>query len=394
MGNLERATGRGVDLVLERQPERVGHCRIEILDPDKTLRRVFHVGEVPDRTRGFGAIATDRSRLLSGGAAHHPERTLEHYQCGAWRHVGSVSRMRLVGLLLTATLLLACGGEKAAPASKVIGVTLLTQSHDFFKDLEEGLQEEARKHGYRLIVQAAEFDPTIQARQIEDFIVKGVDAIIICPCDSDTVAANLKGAEHAGIPVFTADIAAKRAKIVSHVASDNYLGGKLAGEAMARLLGGKGKVLIIDHPTVSSVQDRTRGFEDALKAHPDIRIVDKPSADGQRAKAQQIMEDALTTHPDLTGVFGINDDSALGALRAVEAAQRKGIVIIGYDATPEARAAIRRGSALKADVIQYPRKIGSMTVATIARHFAGEKVDALSPVEVGIVDAESLAAAR
>jgi ribose transport system substrate-binding protein len=78
----------------------------------------------------------------------------------------------------------------------------------------------------------------------------------------------------------------------------------------------------------------------------------------------------------------------------VEAAQRKDIVIIGYDATPEARTAIKRGSALKADVIQYPRKIGAMTIDTIARHFAGEKVDALSPVEVGLVDAEALAAAE
>ena len=152
---------------------------------------------------------------------------------------------------------------------------------------------------------------------------------------------------------------------------------------MAKFLGGKGKVLVIDHPSVSSVQDRTRGFEEALKAFPGITVVDKPSAGGERAKAQAIMEDALTTHADLAGVFGINDNSALGALRAVEAAGRKDVVIIGYDAIPEARAAIRRGSALKADVIQYPRKIGSMTVATIARHFAGEKVDAISPGRSG-----------
>jgi len=302
--------------------------------------------------------------------------------------------MRTVGTLLFCALISACGGEKTDPATKVIGVSLLTESNDFFKDIEEGLQESAKRHGYRLIVQGADSDPTIQARQLEDFVVQGVDAIIVCPCDSDTVATNLKGAEQAGIPVFTADIAAKRAKIVSHIASDNYLGGKIAGQAMAWFLGREGKVIIIDHPSVSSVQDRTRGFEDALKKFPKITIVDRPSADGQRAKAQAIMEDALTTHSDLVGVFGINDDSALGALRAVEAAGRKGIVIIGYDAIPEARAAIKRGSALKADVIQYPRKIGSMTVDTIARHFAGEKVAAISPVEVGLVDAESLAGSK
>jgi ribose transport system substrate-binding protein len=93
-------------------------------------------------------------------------------------------------------------------------------------------------------------------------------------------------------------------------------------------------------------------------------------------------------------VFGINDESALGALRAVEASGRQGVSLVGYDATPEAQAAIRRGSALKADVVQSPHRIGATTIATIARHFAGEKVERLQPVPVGLVDRESLGAAK
>ena len=287
------------------------------------------------------------------------------------------------------------GGPGGAGAgAKVIGVTLLSQSQDFFKDLEAGLREEAKKHGYRLIVQAAEFDPSTQRRQLEDFVTQKVDAVVVSPADSDTVAPSLVAVTAAKIPIFTADIAARGAEVVSHVASDNAQGGRLAGEAMARYLGGKGKVLVVDHPTVSSVQDRVRGFEDALKAFPGIAIVARPSGDGQRAKAQAVTEDALTAHADLAGIFGINDDSALGALRAVEAAGRGGIVIIGYDATPEAQAAIRRGSALKADVVQFPRKIGAATIATIARYFAGEKVPRLQPVEVGLVDLTSLGGSK
>ncbi len=303
----------------------------------------------------------------------------------------------LLALLFAMLPLAGCGGDggggdtPAAPGQKTIGVTLLSQSQDFYKDLEEGLKKAADEAGYRVIVQSAEFDPAIQARQLEDFMVQGVDAIVLCPCDSDTVAASLRPVAEAGIPVFTADIAAKGAQIVAHVASDNSQGGRLAGETMAKLLDGKGKVLIIDHPTVSSVQDRTGGFTVALKAFPGIEIVARPSGDGQRAKAQAVMEDALTSYPDLAGVFGINDDSALGALRAVEAAGRDGLVIIGYDATPEAREAIKRGSALKADVIQHPSAIGRMTVETIQRHFAGENVDVLIPVAVGIVDKAALA---
>ena len=188
--------------------------------------------------------------------------------------------MRAIGLLLIFLCVVSCGGNEDPPGTKVIGVSLLTTTHDFFKDLEAGLREEAAKRGYRVIVMGADSNPTKQANQLEDFVVQNVDAIVVCPCNSDTVAANLKSAEEAGIPVFPADISAKRAKIVSHIASDNYQGGKLAGETMAKLLGGKGTVLIIDHPTVSSVQDRTRGFEDALKAHPGMSIVGRPSADG------------------------------------------------------------------------------------------------------------------
>lgn len=304
---------------------------------------------------------------------------------------------RLGAVLVSFVLALAAGCGKPEPAApgggKVVGVSLRTRSHDFYKDLEAGLVEEASKRGLKLVIQSAEADATVQARQLEDFVTRKVDAIVVIPCESGTVAANLRAAAAAKVPVFTADIAAQGADVVSHVASDNHLGGTLAGAKMAALLGNKGKVIVIDHPSVSSVQDRVRGFEEALKG-TGVTIVGKPSSDGERVKAQAVMEDALTRHPDLAGVFGINDDSALGALRAVEAAGRKGITILGYDATPEAQAAIRRGSALQADVVQYPKRIGAMTIEAVAKHLAGEQVPKLTPVEVGIVDAESLAKSK
>lgn len=307
--------------------------------------------------------------------------------------------VRFVPAVVLAMALASCGRDGAGDAAKpgpgggekVVGVALRTRSHEFYKDLEAGLAEEAAKRRLRLVVQAADDDLTAQARQLEDFVTQKVDAIVVIPCQSDAVAASLRGAAAAKIPVFTADIAAKGADVVSHVASDNFQGGKLAGEAMAKFLGGKGKVVVIDQPSVTSVQDRVRGFEEALKAHPGVEIVGKPSAGGERVKAQAVMEDVLTRHADLAGVFGINDDSALGALHAAEKAGRANLVIIGYDATPEAQAAIRRGSALKADVIQYPKLIGAKTIDAIARHLAGEKVEKVTPVEVGTVDAESLA---
>jgi len=287
----------------------------------------------------------------------------------------------------------ACGGSQPATAGRpVIGATLLTGTHAFYKDLEAGLRDVAATKGFDLVVVTCEMDPARQASQIEDFVARRVRAIIAAPCDSSAVVPALAGPERAGIPIFTVDIAAHGGKIVSHVASDNLQGGRLAAETLAQLMGARGKVLVIDHPTVASVQDRTRGFEEVLRQYPEMVIVGRPSADGQRARAAQIMEDMLQTHRDLKGVFGINDDSALGASHVIEAAGRTDIVVVGFDATEEAQTAIRRGGPLKADIAQHPRRIGETAMDIVARHLAGESVPPVVAIEVGVVDARSLAA--
>lgn len=300
---------------------------------------------------------------------------------------------RWLAVLMIAVVAAACGGAKSEPAAAkrpVIGVTLLTQTHAFYKDLEDGLREEAKARNLDLIVVACEMDPAKQAAQIEDFVAQRVAAILVAPCDSNAIVPQLVAPERAGIPVFTADISARGGKIVSHVASDNVQGGRLAARALAELMGNQGKVLIIDHPTVASVQDRVKGFDEEMKNHPGITIVGRPSADGQRARAMAIMEDALQANRDLKGVFGINDDSALGATAVLEAAGRKDVVVVGYDASPEAQAAIRAGGPLKAEVVQDPKKIGRTAIEMIARHLSGQAVPPLVSVEVAIVNARTL----
>jgi len=298
---------------------------------------------------------------------------------------------RLLLVLVGVTSIACGGGTPGTPARPVIGATLLTGTHAFYKELEAGLRDTATAKGFDLVVVACEMDPAKQASQIEDFVARRVRAIIAAPCDSTAVVPALAGPERAGIPVFTVDIKAHGGKVVSHVASDNLQGGRLAAETLAALIGGKGKVLVIDHPTVASVQDRTAGFDEVLKKYPGIIVVGKPSADGQRARAAQIMEDMLQAHRDLKGVFGINDDSALGAANVIEAAGRKDIVVVGFDATDEAKDAIRRGGPLKADIAQHPRTIGVTAMDIVARSLAGETVPAMVAIEVGVVDSKTLA---
>lgn len=291
----------------------------------------------------------------------------------------------LVSGLLTAAvasvLVLGCGKSGPEPSSQAkkdftIGVSLLTRTHPFYQELEAGLTDAAAAAGYTLVVTAGEFDVARQKDQLGEFIVRKVDAIIVAPCDSKSIGTAVKAANDAGIPVFTADIAclAEGVRIVSHVASDNVAGGALAAQALAQALGGRGNVAIIDHPEVESVIQRVRGFEEELAKHPGMRIVAKLSGRGMKDQAMKTTEDILQAHPDLNGIFGINDDSALGALAAIEKAGKLGSVrVVGFDAVPEARAAIQAGKIV-ADVIQQPRVIGQKTIEAIRAYISGAAV--------------------
>ncbi len=272
-----------------------------------------------------------------------------------------------------------------------IGVTLLTVQHQFYQDLRAGLKEEADKLGYQLLITTAEMDAARQANQIDEFIIQRVDALVVCPCDSRSVGASILQANEVGIPVFTADIASTSplGKVVSHIASDNKQGGREAARLLAEAIGGNGEVVVLSHPEVTSVMDRVAGFKEEIARHPEIAIVAELSAGGKRERAVRVMEDLLQSHPELDGVFGINDDTALGALAAIEAAGKlEQVQIVGYDATPEAREKIKTG-AIYGDVIQNPRLIGQLTIRTIRDALSGKTVPDVIPVEVGTFTAES-----
>ena len=275
-----------------------------------------------------------------------------------------------------------------------VGVTLLTKSHPFYQELEAAMRETASKHNVKLNVQSAEFDMKDQQAQIENFITQRMDALVVCPVDSDTIGGAIRRANEAKIPVFTADIAANDGEVVSHIASDNVAGGRLAGEYMAKLLNGKGKIIIIDHPKVMSVRDRTKGFVEAVSKFPGIKIIARPPGDGERVTSMNVMETMLQSHPDIDGVFAINDSTALGALAALRQAKREDVMIVGYDGDPEAREEILKGGPLKADSVQYPRKIGATTIEMVVKYLKGGQVPRTVPVEVGIIDKASLRAEK
>ena len=298
--------------------------------------------------------------------------------------------------IAVALCLASCGkkqvGTGAGENAYRIGVTLLTKSHPFYQELEAAMRETAAEHNVTLNIQSAEFDMKDQQAQIENFITQRVDALVVCPVDSDTIGGAIRLANKAGIPVFTADIAANDGDVVCHIASDNIAGGRLAGEYMAKLLNGNGKIIIIDHTKVMSVRDRTRGFVEEIEKHPGIRIMARPPGDGERVTSMNVMETMLQSHPEIDAVFAINDSTALGALAALRQAKRGDIIIVGYDGDPEAREEILKGGPFKADSVQYPRRIGSTTVEMVVKYLSGERVPNKVPVEVGVIDKASLEA--
>ena len=275
----------------------------------------------------------------------------------------------------------------AASGGKTIGVSIQNREAQFYEDMEAGMKAEAAKHGYRVTVVDASRDNAKQQSQVEDFIAQKVDAIVLTPYDSQAIGSAIVEANKANIPVFTADIAntSRQGAVVSHIASDNVQGGQQAAKLMcAGLPGHAGAVAIIDEPEVTSVQDRVKGFKQGLATGcPAAHIVVDIDGGGERAKASAAMEDMLQAHKDLKGVFGINDDSALGAVTAISAAGLNGkVIVIGYDATPEARTAIKNGS-MYGDAIQHPDQIGAKTIQAIADYFAGKTPPARISVPVG-----------
>jgi ribose transport system substrate-binding protein len=302
---------------------------------------------------------------------------------------------RTAQLLLLAAICIGCStGSGLATRSSdtgktggtkgTVGVSVLTLENPFFRVIGDNLTAELKKHGYDTVVVSGDFDPARQQQQVNDFLTAQHAAIVLCPCNSRAVGPAIEQANAKGIPVFTADIAclAPGAKVVSHIATDNLGGGHEAAKAMIEALGeAGGKVVILDYKDAESCILRVRGFNEVIEQHNanrdsgKIEIVAELPGDGKKDRGDRAAQDALQAHPDLAGIFAINDPSALGAIAALEKAGKLDQVkIIAFDGQPEGKQAIKEGK-IYADPIQHPDQIGIKTAQTIVRYLNGEEVE-------------------
>jgi len=293
---------------------------------------------------------------------------------------------RTLSVLLCVLMIGGMAASMASAAAPEIGLAVSTLNNPFFVDLRDGALEAADKAGLGITVADAQNDPNRQLSQIENFIQQGVSIILVNPCDSAAIVPAIKAANKANIPVITVDRGADGGEVVCHIASDNVEGGRMAGEFLAKLVDYKGKLVELEGiPGTSAARDRGAGFNEVIKKYSDIKIVARQEAGFDRAKGMTVMENILQAQPEIDGIFCHNDEMALGALRAVEAAGRlSAIKIVGFDATDDAVKSVKDGK-LVATVAQKPRVMGSMAVDTAKQVLDGVKVDEFIPVPLELV---------
>ncbi|MEO0414722.1 MAG: substrate-binding domain-containing protein, partial [Verrucomicrobiota bacterium] len=295
--------------------------------------------------------------------------------------------MKLFGSILTVVaglFLVGCQDKEADTGEAVeskgrIGMTCMDLGNPFFQLIANEMEAAANAEGYELVALSGDNEPGLQNNQLSDFVAQGYDAIFLNPVDSVSAGQGVKKAHAAGIPVFTFDIQISdpeaKKLVTSHIGSDNYQGGRLAGKSMIEVLGNKGSVAVISLPEVSSCILRVQGFKDELKeAGSPIEIVTELSGKGRRDEGFKVATDILQAHPDINGIFAINDPSGLGAYSAVQKAEKTDqITIVAFDASPAGKQGVF-DKKLHDTPQQFPKKMAHGTVAAFIKYMDGEEI--------------------
>ncbi len=281
-----------------------------------------------------------------------------------------------------------------------IALVMKTLNNPFFISMQKGAEEAAERLGVNLIVQAAEREVDVEKQMqiIENLIQTRVDAICVAPSGSKEIIPAIAKANEAGIPVLVVDTrvdaqAAKEAgiQIATFIGSDNYEGGRIAGEYLVQLFNGKAKVAILEGiPGHETGDARLRGFLYAIKDEPGIEVVASQPANWERDQGFNVFQNILQAHPDVQALFACNDMMALGAVEAIAAAGKTGeIVVIGFDAVEDARKAIAEGK-MEASVAQFPYEMGKTAVETAVKILNGESVPDYIPVKIELIRKENV----
>lgn len=273
--------------------------------------------------------------------------------------------------------------ETVAPEDMTIGLSLSTLNNPFFVSVQQGVEGVAKENNSTVKTVDAQDDSAKQQNDMSDLIQQGVDIILVNPVDSAAIESSIESANDAGIPVITIDRSSDGGKVVSLVASDNVAGGEMAANYIIDQLGENAKVVQLEGvPGASATNERGEGFNNV--ASESLDVLDSQTANFNRSEGLTVMENLLQSHDDIQAVFSQNDEMALGAVEAIEAAGLSDdIIVIGFDGTDDGLASVEAGD-LSATIAQQPEEMGKIAVQTAYDYLAGKDVEAnvASPLEL------------
>ncbi|HJV16312.1 MAG TPA: substrate-binding domain-containing protein, partial [Bacillales bacterium] len=267
-------------------------------------------------------------------------------------------------------------GAKKNNGKLKVGLSMNTLNNPFFVAVKEGAEAQAKEDNVDLVITDAQNDPGKQLSDVENLLEQGVDVLIIDPTDSDAIVQAVKKANDSKTPVFTIDRAANGGEVLTHIGFDALKSGGIAGNYLKDALGGKGKIVEIQGILGTNVgQLRSKGFNEVMNANKGFQVVARQAANFDRGQAMKVMEDILQANPKIDGVYAANDEMALGALAAIEAAGRLDeITLIGCDAVDPAIEAIKSGK-MEATIAEPPVFLGKEAVKTAIKISKKENVE-------------------
>lgn len=266
-----------------------------------------------------------------------------------------------------------------------VGVSISTLNNPFFVSLKDGIEKEAKEKGMKVTVVDAQDDTAKQISGIEDLILQEVDVLLVNPTDSAAITSAVQDANDAGIPVITIDRSSDEGDIETFIASDNVAGGEMAAEYLVKELGEKAKVVELEGVSgASATRERGKGFHNI--ADKQLDVLTSQTAEFDRTKGLNVMENILQGNNDIQAVFAHNDEMALGAIEAIKAVG-KDIIVVGFDGNDDALKAVENGE-LKATIAQQPALIGEEAVNAAEKILKGDKVDDTISVPLKLVTKE------
>jgi ribose transport system substrate-binding protein len=285
-------------------------------------------------------------------------------------------------------------GDAADGASSVrrglrIAMSFQELDNPYFAVMKQAFDDAGRSLGAELFVTDARHDVTKQINDIEDLIQKRIDILLLNPTDSVGIEPAVRAAKQAGVVVVAVDAQAN-GPVDSFVGSKNYDAGFLAGEQLAKVLNEQGEVAILDGIPVVPILERVRGFKAAIARHPGLKLVDVQNGKQERSVALTVTENMLQRHPDLAGLFSVNDGGALGALAAIDGSGKK-VALVSVDGLAEVVAAIGKGGAFKATVAQFPRDQVRIALGIALAKKWGANVPKEIPIDVKLLTPENAA---